>query len=50
MNNFIFEDDLEYYYRKYEELEDYIIELNNMDDIIIDFYNKKFKKYEHRNK
>ena len=49
MNNFIFEDDLEYYYRKYEELEDYIIELNSIDDII-DFYNKKFKKYEHRNK
>lgn len=41
MNNFIFEDDLEYYYRKYEELEDYIIELNSIDDII-DFYNKKY--------
>ena len=41
MNNFIFEDDLEYYYSKYEELEDYIIELNSIDDII-DFYNKKY--------
>lgn len=41
MNNFIFEDDLEYYYRKYEELEDYIIELNSIDDII-DFYNKNY--------
>ena len=41
MNNFIFEDDLEYYYRKYEELEDYIIELNS-----IDFYNKKLFKQE----
>lgn len=41
MNNFIFEDDLEYYYHKYEELEDYIIELNSIDDII-DFYNKKY--------